>query len=101
MTSVAVSSHHAASTAATVPAAIHRSVAAVRKGLELGVAIHPAQILVGDEALGRRRLGEGAVRAHELADAGEPLVDVRRAARAVHDFQLLGEIEYRARVELL
>src|SRR3954464_13119626 len=98
MTCVAVRSHHAASTAATVAAAIARSVFAsvpvIGERLQLRIALDTLEILVGDEALRRRRLGEGAVRAHELADAGEPLVGFRRAARAIHDLQLLREIEH-------
>src|SRR5947207_15053373 len=93
--------YHAVSTAATVPTAIQRSVAVVRKRLQLRIAVHHAQVLVGDEALGRRRLGKGAVRLHELADAGEPLVDFGgRAAGAAHDLQLPGEVVDRPRVEL-
>src|SRR5207302_8357953 len=98
MTCAALRSHHATSTAATVPAAIARSVFAsvpvIGKRLQLWIAVDTLEILVGDEARGRRRLGKGAVRAHELADAGEPLVGFRRAARAIHDLQLLREIEH-------
>src|SRR5436190_6361194 len=66
MTWVAVSAHHAASTATTVPAAMRWSVFFIGEGFQLRVRVHQLQVLVGDEALGRRRLGEGAVRLHEL-----------------------------------
>src|SRR5688572_33199381 len=90
-----VRTYHAISTAATVPSAIQRSVRLVCKFFELGVPVDHAQVLVGDEALGRRRLGEGAVRLHERTDAGEPLVHLRRTAGAIHDLQLPGEVEHR------
>src|SRR3954471_10910436 len=103
MTCVALRSHHAASSAATVPAAIVRSAArfsaangylsvlAVRKRFQLGIAVDPPQVFIRHKTLGRRRLGKRAVRAHELADAGEPLVDIGLAAGAIHDLQLLRE----------
>src|SRR5687768_8927938 len=70
------------------------SVRPVRELLELRILVDHAQVLVGDEALGGGRLGEGAVRLHELANAGQPLVDIGRAARAAHDLELAGEIEH-------
>src|SRR6266567_8667929 len=75
--------------AADLPSPIGRpSVAVVGERLELRVPIDHAHVLVGDVRRSRRRFRDRARALHELADLGQPLVDVGGSGRAIHDLQV-------------